>query len=150
MILYEDKFQAIPYSTMVSIVLCDNINDARRSLGLKLYDKSNWDRNCVGRYYIYTGKNREKFHIFMFINVMKHEGVSDLIDTVDHEVVHITNQILNNSGVDSDYNNDEAQAYLLGYISGRVWKFLLEKQTTEFSPSKEYLQIVTKDSDKKL
>lgn len=45
-------------------------------------------------------------------------------NTIAHEALHTTNFILGDRGVKADYDNDEAQAYLLGYIVGEICKFL--------------------------
>jgi len=39
-----------------------------------------------------------------------------MISTLAHECLHITNMILHSKGVLPSFENDEAQAYLLGWI----------------------------------
>lgn len=43
--------------------------------------------------------------------------------TVAHEVVHIVNSILKDKGIQLDYDNDEAQAYLTGWIIHQCYKY---------------------------
>ncbi|AHK11358.1 hypothetical protein F132_11 [Flavobacterium sp. phage 1/32] len=43
---------------------------------------------------------------------------------IAHEVVHIVNYIFTNNGVELDRFNDEAQAYLTGWVFGKIEKFL--------------------------
>lgn len=43
---------------------------------------------------------------------------------IAHEVVHIVNSILRDRGVKLDYDNDEAQAYLTGWITHQCYKYL--------------------------
>ena len=43
---------------------------------------------------------------------------------VAHEALHLTNFILKERGINADYDNDEAQAYLIGWIVTEIYKFL--------------------------
>lgn len=43
---------------------------------------------------------------------------------IAHESLHLTNQILNDSGVRLDPDNDEPQCYLIGWIVNECHKFL--------------------------
>jgi hypothetical protein len=45
---------------------------------------------------------------------------SDLLSTIAHESFHATHSIMDKIGMDLSYNNDEAFAYLLGYIVGEI------------------------------
>jgi hypothetical protein len=45
--------------------------------------------------------------------------------TITHECLHATNYILSSRGVEVTTENDEAQAYLLGYIVGKVQEYLV-------------------------
>lgn len=47
---------------------------------------------------------------------------------VVHELQHATNCILNHIGITPSYENDEAQAYLIGYISNKVFDFIKENK----------------------
>ncbi len=44
------------------------------------------------------------------------------VDIVAHEAVHILNMIYTYSGVDHDPENDEPQAYLMGWIVGEIYR----------------------------
>lgn len=41
-------------------------------------------------------------------------------DTVAHESVHIVNKIFNDRGIRLDSHNDEPQAYLTGWVAGKI------------------------------
>lgn len=43
---------------------------------------------------------------------------------LSHEIFHLSNDILKYVGVKADYDNDEAQAYLIDYLMDKVWKKL--------------------------
>ena len=122
------EVQAIPYSPVITVVLCDDINTARVEIGLKKSDKKNWDKNTIGFYFIDTGRHKERYKPYMFINVIKHDTILELLDTIIHETDHIAGKILQYSGVITDYDNDEAHTYLQGYIFQQVFAFFYENQ----------------------
>lgn len=43
-------------------------------------------------------------------------------DTISHEALHTANAILDDRGIGVSLSNDEAQAYLMGYIIGKIEK----------------------------
>jgi len=45
---------------------------------------------------------------------------------IAHEVVHIVNAIFLKCGIELDRHNDEPQAYLTGWVTGEIDKFLKE------------------------
>jgi hypothetical protein len=47
---------------------------------------------------------------------------------VTHELLHCVNAILLHVGVKPCFENDEAQAYLLGFISNKTFKYLIDKK----------------------
>jgi hypothetical protein len=61
--------------------------------------------------------------------VPKHETITDLLDTINHECNHIANKVLQYSGVDITYDNDEAHTYLLGYLFEQAFSFFLDNQS---------------------
>lgn len=52
--------------------------------------------------------------------VIIHHNAS--IGVISHEAVHAANEILDYVGIDMSYKNDEAQAYLVGYIAEFIHK----------------------------
>lgn len=48
--------------------------------------------------------------------------------TVAHESFHASNMLLENRGVIPSFENDEAQAYLLGWITERVYQVLNKRK----------------------
>jgi hypothetical protein len=49
----------------------------------------------------------------------------EIADTIGHEIIHIKNYIFNQIGARIDTENDEAEAYLVGWITGECFKFFL-------------------------
>lgn len=144
MITYKETFQVVPYSTFMTVVMTDEINEARRELGLKLYDKSNWNRRTCGRVYVHRGRGNSKHHVYLFVNIPSHDKVTDLLDTILHESAHVTNEILNEAGVSYDYGNDEHFTYQLGFIFNKALNVMLEA-LKEITPIKETLKIHDKE-----
>lgn len=48
--------------------------------------------------------------------------------TIAHEAIHATNMLLDSRGVLADFNNDEAQAYLLEWVVDEIYRFISEKE----------------------
>lgn len=42
---------------------------------------------------------------------------------ISHEALHTVNRILFDRGIESDYSNDEAECYLIGYIIKEIYTF---------------------------
>lgn len=126
------------------MVLCDSIDSARRELGLKKSEKRNWDNGTIGMYYVDRGKSRNKFSLYLFVNVAKHTDVYDLLNTINHEANHLTNKILQYVDIVVDYDNDEAHTYLQAYIFEAVFKFFVENQD-KLSIAKTKVIIQTED-----
>lgn len=139
---FTKKLHTSPYSTMVNIVLTSDIDSARKSFDLGRSDKSNWDKLTKGLTYLFRGgKKRDKYEVFLFVNVPRHETLKDIVDTFSHEVVHVLDLIFNNAGIDTDYNNNEPYAYLHGFITGEVWDLFMKNQSKEFCVKEGYLKI---------
>lgn len=51
-----------------------------------------------------------------FIVINSKNGTKLTHNTISHEAFHITSFVMNDAGVVGDYDNDEASAYLIGYI----------------------------------
>lgn len=48
------------------------------------------------------------------------------IDTIVHEAIHIKNMVYSHSGIKHDSVNDEPEAYLTGWIAGKIWEMYKE------------------------
>lgn len=134
-IAHTKTIKLLPYSISVIVVMCTDIDAARLQLKLKPYSKKSWDKGTVGYSYIDTSKNEQglnRFQPYLFINVPKIIDWPDFCDTVSHEAVHTVDKLFEFSGIDTDYNNNEPYAYLLGYLVGEVVRFYQEVETPEF------------------
>lgn len=134
-ITHVKNIKLLPYSVSVNVVLCTDIDVARIKLGLKPYSKKSWDKGTVGYSYIDTSKNENKlnkFQPYLFVNIPKVIDWADFCDTVAHEAVHTVDKVFEFSCIDTDYNNNEPYAYLLGYLVGQIVGFYEEVKTPEF------------------
>lgn len=60
---------------------------------------------------------------YNYIIVKKHKNKYEDIDTITHEIAHAVNDILTCCGVKYSKSNDEAFAYLTGYLNKEFFKF---------------------------
>lgn len=44
------------------------------------------------------------------------------VNTIAHESIHIKNAVLRHAGIKHDFDNDEAEAYLTGWIAEQIYK----------------------------
>lgn len=49
-------------------------------------------------------------------------------NTIVHEALHIVHYVMREIGHKPDYNNDETECYLLGYIVTEIYKFLAKNK----------------------
>lgn len=81
----------------------------------------------------YNCETTDGYSAFVFENnKVKHFQLIVVITTLDpsviaHESVHLTNKIFNNVGQELDSYNDEAQAYLTGWLFDKIYKFINKK-----------------------
>lgn len=89
-------------------------NFVNKEFGFELdkgYDGAFW--------YTQDNSGTDKFHIAFKDNPSE--------SIVAHEVVHLVNEIYKTRHMSLDFNNDEPQAYLTGWVVGEVHKFLKDE-----------------------
>lgn len=96
---------------MVNIYFYQGISREETSASLKKYLNLNFDSKRFGDA---NGKALE-FESGDYVVWTKKTGKKALF-TLAHECLHVTNMILGSKGVRPCFENDEAQAYLLGWI----------------------------------
>ncbi|UPW39321.1 hypothetical protein ESCO47_00085 [Escherichia phage vB_EcoM_ESCO47] len=57
------------------------------------------------------------------------------VNTLAHEIVHIKNSIAAHKGIKWCVNNDEAEAYLVGWLSEQLFKFYTNRLKTVYTPN---------------
>lgn len=65
---------------------------------------------------------RDPKHSCIYWIVLKHESISHGL--IAHEIVHLSNMIMEDRDIKPDYNNDESQAYLVEWLTESVYKVL--------------------------
>ncbi|WP_374440543.1 hypothetical protein [Epilithonimonas sp.] len=78
-----------------------------------------YNHNIPESYGAVSFENKEAKN-FEYVVVMVNTNIS----LIAHEAVHICNFIFKNVGIELDRNNDEPQAYLVGWIVDEIEKFL--------------------------
>jgi len=53
--------------------------------------------------------------------------------TVTHECVHLAHRIMSNVGIPASLTTDEAEAYLAGYLAGKIVDLATEEMDKQFS-----------------
>jgi hypothetical protein len=75
------------------------------------HDVNHWDAFCTH----FTSKKGALHYCVLFRPKAKHE-------TIAHEVVHLVNRIFDDRHMKLDAINDEAQAYLTGWVTNEIYK----------------------------
>jgi hypothetical protein len=66
--------------------------------------------------------------IYRYIFVIKSKDKYNNIDTISHEITHAVAEILGGIGIKFNKKNEEAYAYLIGYLNKEFHKFIDGKQ----------------------
>ena len=114
----KTKHKIKMYKATLQIVLTDSPEYANKAIGVPYFQL---DETLYATAHHSFKKSNEYFTIVL--NPLYPYKALDH-GTIAHECVHIAHMILNSRGVVADYDNDEPEAYLLGMISNKVYKFL--------------------------
>ena len=103
------------YHQTLHIAICNDVEKEIAEVNKKFY--VNTDRYDFSAYAEATGQ-----HHLILLNKKNLTDEIFAISTIAHEALHITSFIMKRVGIKPDVNNDEAQAYLLSWIVGQVYK----------------------------
>tara|TARA_B100000378_G_scaffold236018_1_gene202702 strand:- start:13374 stop:13730 length:357 start_codon:yes stop_codon:yes gene_type:complete len=115
----ESKKVEVPiYGEKFEIILFDKSEEVEKHIeGLELNTSlDNYD-GCVFQY---------KNQIYLALNTSKEGYPTPGI--IAHEAKHLLNEIYLNIGAQLDLENDEPEAYLLGWIVNRIHEFIAETE----------------------
>lgn len=70
-------------------------------------------------------------HLLVVFDMKNIKNEVDLVETIAHEALHLTSFLFSKKGIKPDVNNDEAQAYLLGWFAGEIFKIYLKFKKQE-------------------
>lgn len=108
--LYSAKIPL--YGGKILILFSNDFLGDGRKLGVEYQLDIN--SQCVG-----LASRRKKTGAGEYLMMVKKHHFSNW-DILAHEALHLTNYILSDRGVEVSLSNDEAQAYLLGWITGQI------------------------------
>lgn len=112
--MFYKKVKIPFYQQILFIIICEDVEKEKEKINKKI--KIDFEGfNFSGYSYAF-----EKNHIII-LNKKYLTDDSFAIGTIAHEAFHITNFIFKRIGIIPDVNNDEAQAYLLSWITEEVY-----------------------------
>lgn len=103
---------------MVNIYFYQGISGEETSASLKKYLNLNFDSKRFDG----AGGKALEFESGDYVVWTKKTGKKAL-STLTHECLHVANMILKAKGISVDLENDEAQAYLLGWLVKKCLEF---------------------------
>lgn len=122
--MLKHKKEVIPlYSgaskSSVHVLICD-AKDWNKGIDLINSFNDTYDPcfkyNDVAAFYTTTQKNGVDHFWIQF------KALPTSLDTISHEIVHLVNAVCKSRGIKLDPDNDEAQAYLTGWVTSVVTK----------------------------
>lgn len=102
------------YQQTIVVIVTNNFNKTLKELDIPY----NFDTNLYGAL-TYTDTPDS---IYLFVNEF-----GNTISLLAHEAVHIVNEIFKRVRIVPDLDNDEPQAYLMGWLMGELSKELLDR-----------------------
>jgi len=103
------RFNIPIYTGYLTVILCDDLNDVGRRYNLPdLRDYGAITFKEKGKYRSYVVAFDRDYHVGL----------------ICHEVIHVKNYIYSDAGIELDRFNDEPEAYLVGWLSDKVYSFL--------------------------
>ena len=119
------KIKKVPlYPCRLGVLVCKSYKEVNKFLlsqGMpEEFDFSEYVGSTITRGVV-KEKGKELFCIYIVLNP-KEEGFTHGL--ISHEVRHATNAILEHIGQRLDPNNDEAEAYLSGWVADMVYNVL--------------------------
>lgn len=114
----RSKIKIDPYEALLHLVISDNVEKTKKSLiKKKLFTLE--DSGEAEAWFIYDDPDEREYWI-----IIPTDATPGLIA---HEVSHLVNKLLNTCGVSID--NDEASAYLIGFLVDKIWSQLALART---------------------
>ena len=121
-----------PYGRRLHIIITGDFTQDYPVINKKYHQDLTEQDNVLGMSQMRGG------HHLIVINVGRHRKVfkginieCELADTIAHEADHLCNQLFKSIGATVDTSNDEAHAYLLGWIVKQITKNYLKFKAQE-------------------
>jgi hypothetical protein len=121
-----------PYGRRLHIIITGDFSKDYLEINKKYHQNLDESDNVLG-----SSQMRGAHHMII-INVGRHrkifKGINiecELADTIAHEADHLCNQLFKSIGAIVDTSNDEAHAYLLGWVVKQITKNYLKFKAQE-------------------
>lgn len=106
----------IPYVCVMWLIItndphheCAMMNQRYKNLGLK------WPSDAAAW-------TEDQFYMGNYLSVVFDASLGLDVNTIAHEAIHIKNAVMKHSGIKHDFDNDEPEAYLTGWISEQIYR----------------------------
>lgn len=117
----------IPIFRGVLVVILSDLNEEVENITGKEHDGHFVYAECVKTVWDVSYDGDEVTHRDAYCVILNNKfkgGVK--IHDIAHECLHVTHMILQDTGVTPDFNNDEVECYLMGWIFEQVYDFYKE------------------------
>jgi hypothetical protein len=108
------------YCSRLHVAFSENVIKEKETINKRFPDTITEDSDFCAQ------ADSRRNHILVVFNMKNIKNEIDLIETIAHESVHLTNFLFLRKGIKLNLNNDEPQAYLLGWITGEIYKVYLK------------------------
>lgn len=108
------KIKLSTYNCAVSFMICDNLRRTVNSLYKKLNVVNKFDVDAEG---VAITADIDNYFVVLDLYYLSH-------DSIAHELYHIVVRVTE----DREINDEEAQAWLMGYLSAEMYKFLYKNK----------------------
>lgn len=109
------KFRIPIYHGILRVVLTNDFVESAKKLKI---DDEGHDLSRLGAFVTPSVDKNGEDNFTVFFRFDVHH------DLIAHEVVHLVNEIYISRSMTLDPNNDEPQAYLTGWVTGRIYEVL--------------------------
>lgn len=113
------------YSSRLHIAFSENVLKDKEALNKRFPDTITEESSFCA-----MTDSREN-HILVIFDMKNIKDELTLIEVIAHEALHVTSYLFIRKGIKPDVNNDEPQAYLLGWVAGEIFKVYLKFKAQE-------------------
>lgn len=126
-IIKVKKFELPIYTENVIFVYSDSyklVYDFAKSEGFKDENLDELNKPSYSGMHMELEEDDDTGRIYRYIFVIKSKDKYNNIDTISHEITHAVAEILGGIGIKFNKKNEEAYAYLIGYLNKEFHKFI--------------------------
>lgn len=126
-ILKVKKFELPIYSENVIFVYSNDyklVHNFAKQEGFSDKDLKDLDSPSYSGMHMELENDDNTGRVYRYIIVIKSKDKYNTIDTISHEITHAVAEILGGIGVKFNKKNEEAYAYLIGYLNKEFHKFI--------------------------